>query len=129
MRHRTVTYLPQETFAALADPTRRALLDLLRQASLAAGHIARSFPISRPAISRHLRLLRRARLVRERREGRHRIYQLNAEPLQAVDRWLDPYREFWCAQLSDLKAYLEGESGKQISGARAKTKSNRGKQS
>jgi DNA-binding transcriptional ArsR family regulator len=122
MRHRTVTYLPEEIFAALADPTRRAVLDLLRQGGLAAGRIAQAFPVSRPAISKHLGLLRRARLVRERREGRHRIYQLNAGPLQAVDRWLDPYRNFWRAQLRDLKAYVESESGKEISGSRARGK-------
>ncbi len=116
-----------ETFAALADPTRRAVLDLLRQGSFPAGRIAKNFTVSRPAISRHLRLLRRARLVREHREGRRRIYQLNPEPLRAVDRWLDPYREFWRAQLSDLKAYIEGESAKDSSGAHTNKKTNRGR--
>ena len=129
MRHRTVTYRNEPAFAALADPTRRAVLDLLRQGSLAAGRIALAFPVSRPAISRHLRLLRRARLVREHREGRQRIYQLNAAPLRAVDQWLDPYRNFWRAQLRDLKAYIEGESGKEFSGTRTKKKSKRGRQS
>lgn len=128
MRHRTVTYSPEAAFAALADPTRRAVLDLLSQGDLPAGRIARSFPVSRPAISRHLRLLRRARLVREHREGRRRIYQLNAEPLRAVDDWLAHYRSFWRAQLNDLKAYVEGEAGKGSSGARTKKKSHRGKQ-
>src|SRR5271154_4980374 len=95
MRNRSVTYSTETAFNALADPTRRAVLDLLRKGSQPAGQIARAFPISRPAISKHLRLLRRAHLVEERREGRHRLYQLNAEPLRAVASWLDQYRSFW----------------------------------
>jgi DNA-binding transcriptional ArsR family regulator len=66
MRNRTVTYEPEIIFSALADPTRRAVLDLLRQGSQPAGRIAQAFPVSRPAISKHLRLLRRAKLVQER---------------------------------------------------------------
>jgi DNA-binding transcriptional ArsR family regulator len=109
MRHRSVTYSSEATFQALADPTRRAVLDLLRQGSQPAGQIARAFPVSRPAISKHLRLLRRAHLVHERREGRNRVYQLNAEPLKAVDSWLEQYRVFWQASLTNLKAYVEAE--------------------
>lgn len=75
MSNRRVTYSAGAAFSALADPTRRAVLDLLRRGSLPAGVIARAFPVSRPAISKHLRLLRRAHLVRERREGRRRLYQ------------------------------------------------------
>jgi len=89
MRHRSVTYSTEATFGALADPTRRAVLDLLRRGAQPAGQIARAFPISRPAISKHLRLLRRAHLVEERREGRLRVYQLNPEPLRSVDSWLE----------------------------------------
>jgi DNA-binding transcriptional ArsR family regulator len=107
MRHRSVTYSSEATFQALADPTRRAVLDLLRRGSQAAGEIAGAFPISRPAISKHLRLLRRAHLVREHREGRHRVYQLNPEPLRAVDSWLDQYRNFWKMNLANLKTFVE----------------------
>src|ERR1700756_2613911 len=92
MQNQTVTDSREATFSALADPTRRAVLDLLRTGSQPAGRIAQAFPISRPAISKHLRLLRRAHLVDERREGRLRVYQLNPEPLRAVDSWLDQYR-------------------------------------
>src|SRR5881296_1238926 len=113
MRHRSVTYstrpagrsearggpLPDAAFSALADPTRRAVLDLLRAGTRPAGEIARAFPISRPAISKHLKILRRAHLVDEHREGRHRFYQLNPEPLKTVDQWLDEYRRFWTANL------------------------------
>jgi DNA-binding transcriptional ArsR family regulator len=114
MRDRSVTYSPEATFNALADPTRRAVLDMLRQGSQAAGQIARAFPISRPAISKHLSLLRRAHLVEERREGRHRVYQLNPAPLQAVDSWIEQYRVFWKTSLSSLKAFVESEYEKEI---------------
>jgi len=115
MRHRSVTYSTEAAFQALADPTRRAVLDLLRQGSQPAGQIARAFPVSRPAISKHLRLLRRAHLVSERREGRHRLYQLNPEPLRAVDSWLDKYRVFWQQNLASLKAFVEAEYAREQS--------------
>jgi DNA-binding transcriptional ArsR family regulator len=109
MRNRSVTYSSEATFQALADPTRRAVLDLLRRGSQPAGEIAQAFPVSRPAISKHLRLLRRAHLVREHREGRHRVYQLNPEPLRAVDSWLEHYRNFWTLNLANLKTFVETE--------------------
>jgi DNA-binding transcriptional ArsR family regulator len=133
MRHRSVTYSGQGggrraraqtsdlgagrdvAFNALADPTRRAMLDLLRAGTKPAGEIARAFPVSRPAISKHLRVLRRAHLVEERREGRHRFYQLNPEPLKAVDSWLDHYRQFWTANLESLKSFVESEYQKELS--------------
>jgi DNA-binding transcriptional ArsR family regulator len=113
MRHRPVTYSAETAFHALSDPTRRAVLDLLRQGSQPAGQIAQAFPVSRPAISKHLRLLRRAHLVQERREGRFRVYQLNPEPLKAVDKWLDQYRVFWQANLASLKTFVEAEYAKE----------------
>ncbi len=120
MRHRLVTYsspaASEVTFQALADPTRRAVLDLLRGGSQAAGQIASAFPVSRPAISKHLRLLRRAHLVREHREGRNRVYQLNPEPLRAVDSWIEQYRSFWSASLANLKSFVESEYAKELQG-------------
>jgi len=124
MRHRSVTYpghsglqsgtrLPDAAFSALADPTRRAVLDLLRSGTRPAGDIARAFTVSRPAISKHLSILRRAHLVEERREGRHRMYHLNPEPLKAVDSWLNQYRQFWTASLNNLKAFVEAEYEKE----------------
>jgi DNA-binding transcriptional ArsR family regulator len=107
MRNRSVTHQPDAAFYALADPTRRAVLDLLRSGRQPAGLIAGSFPVSRPAISRHLRLLRRADLVFEKRIGRNRLYELNPAPLQAVDRWLEDYRMFWRTKLTALKAFVE----------------------
>jgi DNA-binding transcriptional ArsR family regulator len=121
MRNRSVTYSTEATFQVLADPTRRAVLDLLRQGTQPAGQIARAFPVSRPAISKHLRLLRRAHLVQERREGRHRLYQLNPEPLKAVDSWLQQYRVFWQTSLANLKSFVETEYAKESAQIRAKT--------
>jgi DNA-binding transcriptional ArsR family regulator len=113
MRNRSVTYSREAAFSALADPTRRAVLDLLRKGSQPAGQIAAAFPVSRPAISKHLRLLRKAHLVEERREGRHRVYQLNPEPLRAVDTWLEQYRVFWQTNLASLKTFVEAEYAKE----------------
>jgi DNA-binding transcriptional ArsR family regulator len=118
MRNRAVTYYSEETFQALADPTRRAVLDLLRSGSQPAGRIAQSFTVSRPAISKHLRLLRHAHLVLERREGRNRVYRLNPEPLKAVDSWLEQYRVFWRGSLENLKTFVEAEYAKETSGTR-----------
>src|SRR5580658_1412088 len=122
MRNRSVTYSPardvEAAFQALADPTRRAVLDMLRRGSQPAGHIAQAFPVSRPAISKHLRLLRRAHLVQEHRKGRNRVYQLNPEPLRAVDSWLEHYRSFWSANLANLKAFVEAEHEKESQFAR-----------
>jgi len=118
MRDRSVTYRsgrnPELAFQAVADPTRRAVLDLLRRGSQPAGQIASAFPVSRPAISKHLRLLRRAHLVREHREGRHRVYQLNPEPLRAVDLWIEQYRVFWTNSLNNLKAFVESEYEREL---------------
>ena len=124
MRHRTVTHSTRVSgqaprpardaaFSALADPTRRAVLDLLRSGTRPAGDIARAFTVSRPAISKQLSILRRAHLVEERREGRHRLYQLNPEPLREVDNWLEHYRQFWTTSLNNLKAFVEAEYAKE----------------
>ncbi|MBV9880738.1 MAG: winged helix-turn-helix transcriptional regulator [Gemmatirosa sp.] len=94
-------------FAAIADPTRRAILDALRGGERSAGDIAALFPVSRPAVSKHLRVLRRARLVGERKVAQSRLYSLDPAPLREVDRWLDVYRTFWTARLLDLKRYAE----------------------
>jgi DNA-binding transcriptional ArsR family regulator len=128
MRNRSVTHAAADThfsvraaeatFQALADPTRRAVLDLLRHGSQPAGQIAGAFPVSRPAISKHLRLLRRAHLVREHREGRHRVYQLNPEPLRAVDSWIEQYRSFWSRSLANLKTFVEAEHARETQTSR-----------
>jgi DNA-binding transcriptional ArsR family regulator len=123
MRNRSVTYSAEATFQALADPTRRAVLDLLRRGGQPAGQIAGAFPVSRPAISKHLRLLRRAHLVREHREGRHRVYQLNPEPLRAVDSWIQQYRNFWSTSLASLKVFVEAEHARETQASRKSKRS------
>jgi DNA-binding transcriptional ArsR family regulator len=118
MSNRTVTNSAGEIFGALADPTRRAVLDLLCGGRQPAGRIAASFNVSRPAVTKHVRLLLRARLIREQREGRYRFYELNAEPLKAVDSWLNRYKVFWSASLVGLKNYVESEGAKGISASK-----------
>ena len=99
----------RDVFKALADPTRRAILAMLREGSQPVGSIARGFPVSRPAISKHLRLLLRAELVVETREGRNRVYELNAGPLKEVDDWLSFYRHMWQHKLRNLKHFVEAQ--------------------
>ena len=89
---------------AVADPIRRRVLELVRDDELPAGAIAEQFPVSRPAVSRHLRVLREAGLVDERRVGRLRLYRANPEPLAELRRWLDDY---WADRLGALKALAE----------------------
>ena len=98
-----------DVFRAIADPTRRAILDRLRAGPAAAGALASDFEQTRPAISKHLRVLREARLVTETRSGRERIYELDPVPLQRVGGWIEGYRSFWQSSLSNLKRHLEGK--------------------
>jgi DNA-binding transcriptional ArsR family regulator len=95
-------------FRAIADPSRREILDLLRGGRHTVGEIAANFRTSRPAISRHLRLLRTAGLVVTRKEGATRVCHLNAMPLRAVDAWLRDYEGFWGASMRSLKNFIEG---------------------
>ena len=87
---------------ALADPTRRRIVELLADGELEAGSIAANFPVSRPAVSRHLRVLREAGLVRSRGEAQRRLYSLDPAPLAEVDEWLSRYRAFWTNRLDAL---------------------------
>jgi DNA-binding transcriptional ArsR family regulator len=94
-------------FRALADPTRRRILGLLRGGRRTVGELAGNFRTSRPAISKHLRVLRAAGLVVTRRDGTAGICQLNARPLRTVDAWLQSYQAFWGERLRNLKQYVE----------------------
>jgi DNA-binding transcriptional ArsR family regulator len=89
---------------AVADPIRRRVLELVRDEELPAGAIAEQFDVSRPAVSRHLRVLRESGLVEERRSGRLRLYRANLEPLAELRRWLDDY---WVGRLAALKTLAE----------------------
>jgi DNA-binding transcriptional ArsR family regulator len=96
-------------FRAIADPTRREILGLLRSGRATVGEIAANFRSSRPAISRHLRLLRSAGLVVSKKHGATRVCDLNARPLRAVSAWIGDYESFWSASLRGLKNYIESE--------------------
>src|SRR6266436_132313 len=97
----------QAVFRAISAPTRREILNLLRGGQHTVGEIAANFRTSRPAISKHLRLLRSAGLVDMRRDGTNRICALNAKPLRAVNDWLRDYESFWGETLHSLKQYVE----------------------
>jgi DNA-binding transcriptional ArsR family regulator len=96
-----------DVFRAIADPTRRAILDALRAGPSPVNALAAGFSTSRPAISKHLRILRASRLVVEKKVGRERVYQLHPQPLQAAIGWLEGYRFFWQKSLDNLKRLLE----------------------
>ena len=97
-----------DAFAAVSDPTRRAVLDLLRAKERAAGEIVARFPgLTQPAVSRHLRVLREAGLVQVRPDAQQRIYSLRPEGLRDVDLWLSRYRAFWAGRLDALEAHLD----------------------
>src|SRR5687767_8494206 len=96
-----------DVFRAIADPTRRAILDRLRAGPAPVNALAAAFELSRPAISNHLRVLREANLVAEERDGRERIYELRPAALAGVAGWIEGYRAFWQRNLSSLKRYLE----------------------
>lgn len=97
-------------FRAIADPTRREILRILRGGRRSVGDLASNFDTSRPAISKHLRLLRFAGLIRTHERGTTRLCELNARPLRAVGTWLQDYEAFWGASLRGLKRYVEEES-------------------
>ena len=97
---------------AIADPVRRAILERLRAGELTAGAIAAAFPVSRPAISRHLRVLRRHGLIEEQPldgDRRGRVYRLRAGSLDPLAGWLDEVRRFWAGHLEQFRAFVEAE--------------------
>jgi DNA-binding transcriptional ArsR family regulator len=94
-------------FAALADPTRRRILQGLRRGSAPVGSVAQPFRVSAPAVSRHLRVLERTGLVRRTRRGRIHEIELNAAPLRRAADWLETYRRHWESSLDALARYLE----------------------
>jgi DNA-binding transcriptional ArsR family regulator len=98
----------EDVFRAIADPTRRAILDRLRAGPAAVSVLAADFDQSRPAISKHLLVLERSGLVAAQRSGRARIYRLRPEPLTRVAGWVEGYRGLWLTNLDNLKRYLEG---------------------
>ena len=100
-----------QVFEVLADPIRREIIALLAAGERPAGELSAAFEVSRPAVSRHLRVLREAGLVRWRSEAQRRIYSLDPRPLAEVDEWLSRYRHFWAGRLDALERLVtEDES-------------------
>jgi DNA-binding transcriptional ArsR family regulator len=95
------------TFEVLAEPTRRRILDLLRERERSVGELVGRLTISQPGVSKHLRVLREAGLVEVRTDAQRRWYGLRAEPLSEVDAWLEPYRQFWAGRLDALERHLD----------------------
>ena len=96
-------------FEALAEPHRRAILDLLRQGEQPAGVLVDALAISQPGVSKHLKTLREAGLVRVEARGQQRVYSLAGDKLAEVDAWIAPYRQFWAGRLDALDQHLEAE--------------------
>lgn len=95
------------SFTVLAEPHRRALLDLLREGERPVGELVGALALSQPAVSKHLRILREAGLVEVRTAAQRRLYRLRPEPLREVADWLDPYRRLWTDALDDLQRHLD----------------------
>ena len=95
----------------LAEPSRRRILDILREGELSVGALVDRPGTSQPLVSKHLRVLREAGLVEVRVDGQRRLYRITPEPLAELDAWLDPYRRMWRASLDRLEKHLtEGET-------------------
>jgi DNA-binding transcriptional ArsR family regulator len=99
--------VPVDTFAVLAEPTRRHILDELRTSERSVGELVASVSISQPTMSKHLRVLREAGLVSCRTAAQQRIYRIEAGPLAELDAWLEPYRRLWNRHLDALEHHLD----------------------
>ena len=94
-------------FEVVAEPNRRRILDLLRDAERPVGDLVDALAISQPAVSKHLRVLRDAGLVEVRTDAQRRLYRVRPEPLRDIDEWLQPYRRLWSKRLDDLERHLD----------------------
>jgi DNA-binding transcriptional ArsR family regulator len=97
------------SFAVLAEPSRREILDLLREGERSVGELVEGLRLSQPGVSKHLRVLRDAGLVGVRVDRQRRLYHLRPEPLSEIDEWLQPYRRLWSGRLDALEAHLDGK--------------------
>jgi len=107
MLYRAYSTSMASTFEVLAEPNRRRILDLLLAEERGVGELAHDAALSQPSVSKHLRVLREAELVDVRIDAQRRIYSVHAEPLRAVEQWLEPYRRLWAARLDALEQHLE----------------------
>ncbi|MEX3942850.1 metalloregulator ArsR/SmtB family transcription factor [Paraburkholderia sp. BR10937] len=99
-----------DVFGAIANPTRRRILEMLRGGPRAAGEIASTFAVNRPAVSEHLQVLRLAGLVTEQASGRQRLYGLNAGRLRELAEWLHPFEQYWEQRLDALTEILDTDT-------------------
>lgn len=99
----------QVALTALSDPSRLAILAMLRQGERPAGDFVAALPISQPAVSKHLGVLRHAGLVQVRKDAQRRLYSLDPRPLAEIDAWLAQYRQFWSGRLDALERHLDKE--------------------
>ncbi len=98
------------TFEVLAEPTRRRILDELRTRERPVNELVQILGMSQPGVSRHLRVLREAGLVDVRQDAQRRLYRVRPAPLQEIDAWLEPYRQFWADRLDALEAHLDQQA-------------------
>lgn len=97
----------ETSFSVVAEPNRRAILDMLLNAERSVGEIEQALSLSQPSVSKHLRILREAGFVESRVEAQRRLYRLKPEPLMELDAWLAPFRRYWSAQIDKLEAHLD----------------------
>jgi DNA-binding transcriptional ArsR family regulator len=98
-------------FGAVAEPSRRQILDLLREGTRSVGELVERTGLSQPGVSKHLRVLRESGLVTVRRDAQRRLYDIDPAPLAELDRWLEPYRALWERRLDALGRHLDEEEG------------------
>jgi DNA-binding transcriptional ArsR family regulator len=96
-------------FEVLAEPSRRQILDILRDEERSVNELVERLPLSQPGVSRHLRVLREAGLVSVRQDAQRRMYAVRPEPLAEIEAWLAPYRSLWAGRLDALEAHLDKE--------------------
>ena len=99
--------LRRDVFQAIADPTRREIIGLLAQKALTLNGVAENFPVSRPAISKHIKILTECGLIAIKQDGRHRYCEAKLDKLNEVSHWVEQYKKFWTQKLDALEVYLE----------------------
>src|SRR5207302_4708559 len=97
----------RDVFQAIADPTRREIISLIAHQSLHLNSVAEKFDVSRPAISKHIKILTECGLITIKQEGRHRYCEAKLEKLEEVAQWIEPYKKFWNSRLDSLENYLQ----------------------
>ena len=102
----------RDVFQAIADPTRRKIIQMIAKESLNLNAVADRFEISRPAVSKHIKILAECGLITIKQEGRERFCKANLKPLGKVSHWVEQYREFWTGKLDALEDFLKKEKGK-----------------